>query len=258
MSVPKSETRWNAICTEIIDGLHRSSAPLMLFGSFARGDESPISDIDVLELAERRRRPYRSGRINVSVYDRQTLTRMAERGSLFVLHLRLEGKCLRDDSGALMSCLEKYRRPTTYDPFRLALRQLANLLDVSEEQYRNNWRPYNELVMYIIRSEVYARLDEAGQPAFSLRMISANPRIDPQVRSLLQAKDKSGDYRLFVKSTSLISRLLGTQIHNPYGSVEALVTNADENPLVVAFGLRILGRQAFELSYDLLTAPPFA
>jgi hypothetical protein len=53
--------------------------------------------------------------------------------------------------------------------------------------------------------------------------------------------------------------MLVTQISNPYGSVEALIANEGiENPLVVAFGLRILGKKSFELSYDLLTAPPFA
>jgi len=184
---------------------------------------------------------------------------MAERGSLFVLHLRLEGKLLRDDSGALIACLEKYRRPTSYEPFRSALRQLANLLDVTEQQYRKTSRAYNELALYIIRSEVYARLDEGGQPMFSLRGISTNDLVDPVLRGVLQAKDAAADYQLFAKSRSIIGEMLATRICNPYGSVEALVTNAgNENPLVVAFGLRILERQSFELSYDLLTAPPFA
>jgi hypothetical protein len=244
---------------EIFNAVGSSSTSLMLFGSFARGDSSPTSDIDVLELAERRRRPYRSGRINISVYDRLTLTRMAERGSLFVLHLRLEGEMLRDESGQLSACLEKYRRPATYEPFRLALRQLANLLDVDEEQYEKDFQAYNELAFYIIRSEVYARLDEGDHPMFSLRAISACDLVAPPIRGVLQAKDAGADYQLFVKRRSTIGDILTTSICNPYGSVEALVANAgNDNPLVVAFGLRILGRQSFELSYDLLTAPPFA
>ncbi len=218
-----------------------------------------MSDIDVLELARSRRLPYKLDRINVSVYDEPTLTRMAERGSLFVLHLRLEGKSLRDNLGALAACLNKYRRPPTYEPFRSALRQLANLLDVSEEQYITRWRPYNDLAMYIIRSELYSQLDEAGEPMFSLRAILVDDRIDLAVRHALRTKDGLVDYRSFKKKTALIAQMLATKICNPYGSVEALVTNAgSENPLVIAFGLRILGRQSFELSYDLLTAPPFA
>lgn len=244
---------------EVFNVLGNESIPLMLFGSFARGDESPTSDVDILELSERRRRPYRSGRISVSVYDKPTLTRMAECGSLFVLHLRLEGKVLRDESGVLAKCLQNYRRPASYEPFRSALRQLANLLDVNEDQYRKYWRPYNDLALYIVRTEVYAQLEEASQPMFSLRAILANDLIDPAVRRVLQAKDAVADYQLFSKRASMIAQMLTTKICNPYGSVEALIANAgNDNPLVVAFGLRILGRQSFELSYDLLTAPPFA
>ena len=259
MNSDTATTSLDGLRTEIFKAVRSSSAPLILFGSFARGDTSPTSDVDVLELAERRRRPYRLGRINISVYDEPTLARMAERGSLFVLHLRLEGKLLRDDSGALIACLEKYRPPASYEPFRSALRQLANLLDVNEEQYRKSSRAYNELARYIIRSDVYARLDEAGHPMFSLRAISTNDLVVPLIRGALQAKDAAADYQLFKKSRSILAEMLATRICNPYGTVEALVTNAgNENPLVVAFGLRILGRQSFALSYDLLTAPPFA
>ena len=216
VSATTSTASLNAVRAEVFNALRSASTPLMLFGSFARGDESLTSDIDILELSERRRRPYRSGRINVSVYDGPTLTRMAQRGSLFVLHLRLEGKLLRDKSGILTSCLQNYRRPATYEPFRSALRQLANLLDVNEEQYRKNWRPYNELALYIIRSEVYAQLEEAGQPMFSLRAILVNDLIDPTVRGVLKAKDALEDYQLFSKRASIIAQMLTTKICNPW------------------------------------------
>jgi len=247
------------LATEVYAAVHSASTPLMLFGSFARGDASEHSDIDVLELSERRRRPYKSGRINVSVYDKPTLSRMAERGSLFVLHLRLEGKILRDRVHALQHCLDKYQSPTTYGPFRSALREIANLLDVDQKQYEHRWRAYNELAMYIIRSELYARLVEAGEPLFNVQAVEK--RIGREdVSRVFRLKDSVAlNYNLFCESKAVISDLLATKLENPFGSAEALITNlGDKNPLLVAFGLRLLGREKFELSYDLLTAPPFA
>ncbi len=247
------------ISAHIIGTVRSNSSPLMLFGSVARGDASPHSDIDVLELAVRRRRPYKIGRLNISVYDEPTLARMAERGSLFVLHLHLEGKILRDPAVTLQSCLDRYQSPSDYEPFRSALREIANLLDVDRGHYELRWRAYNELALYIVRSELYSRLAEIGQPLFNLQAVAQRiGRSD--VSRVLGLKDSSlPDYGLFEESRVVIAGILQMTIKNRFGTIEALVTNlGDRNSLLVAFGLRLLGRERFELSYDLLTAPPFA
>jgi hypothetical protein len=253
------ETTLLTLRDQVLEAIRSDSTPLMLFGSVARGDSSPTSDIDVLELAERRRRPYKVGRVSVSVYDAKTLNRMAERGSLFVLHLRLEGQLLRDPADKLSASLNRYIAPPSYDSFRRALGELARLLDVDLNEYEDHWRAYNELALYIIRSEFYARFAEAGQPIFSLDVVKQ--RLDrADVNHALALKNAALPNRVvFARARSLISELLGVDIKNPYGSIEALVTNAGgRNSLLMAFGLRILGREQFELSYDLLTAPPFA
>jgi hypothetical protein len=230
----------------------------MVFGSVSRGDDADQSDIDVLELSERRRRPYRIGRMNVSVYDEATLKEMAQRGSLFVLHLQKEGQIIRDEDHKLAQCLEAYRSPKSYEPYRDALRAIANLLDTDRTEYDRRWKAYNELVVFLLRSALYAAFAEAGTPVFALRIIQ-NQLGREDLRDALRLKNAaSARFEDFTIGRKLIGEFLQTEVRNPFGSVEALVTNVgSRNPLVLAFGLRLLGRQNFELSYDMLTFPPF-
>jgi hypothetical protein len=242
----------------VLHAVKGENSAVMLFGSVARGDASPLSDIDVLQLSDRRTRPYKVGRTNVSVYDEATLLGMAHRGSLFVLHLRDEGQILRDSDGRLRKCLEAYQPQSDYEPYRRALRETANLLDVPKEEYKRRWKAYNEVAMFLLRSTLYAHFAEAGNPVFSLAVVQQ--RLErPDVADAFTLKSAPGPcYREFVVAGHLLSEFLRATIRNPFGTVEALVTNTGmENPLMLAFGLRLLGRKDFELSYDLLLFPPF-
>jgi hypothetical protein len=224
----------------------------MIFGSFARGDASEDSDIDVLVLAPRRSKPTKRGRVNVSTYDESTLREMAERGSLFVLHLRNEGRILRDDKGTLSRCLDSYRPPETYDQLRATLRQVANLLDVDEIAYAARWNEYNELALFVLRTLLYAQFAEDGAPVFSLQTI----------RQRVQRKGLDGAFALkassgprfeqFAVARSLVEDLVGSKARNAFGTIEALITNTGlENPSVLEFGLRLLGRRTSAFGYHL-------
>ena len=98
---------------------------VILFGSSARGDDDAHSDRDVCAIVANlpdrqihslKRRVadlYLTNPQSVSAYRRSTISQMAEFGSLFLWHLKLEGRVLYDRSGITaktFSNLAAYRR----------------------------------------------------------------------------------------------------------------------------------------------------
>jgi hypothetical protein len=229
---------------------------VMIFGSSARGDASASSDVDVLELAPQRATSYSVDGINISVYDKNTLREMAINGSLFVLHLVREGRTIRDPHGELRQCLDAYRAPVTYEPYYSALQDVLGLLDVSSDTYAPRWKVFNEAALYVVRSCLYARLAERGEPIFALETLRErvpSPELDT---ALALRGDTESNYDGFVAVRRYAEQLLGTPSRNPYGSIEAYMTNrSGTNPLVLAFGLRLLGASDCGLNYDMFAYP---
>ncbi len=76
-----------------------------LYGSESRGDASLSSDVDILMIGEGSLPPqvsqsFRGRRISVSRYGWAEIGRMAGYGSLFLHHLRAEGRVLHESPGA--------------------------------------------------------------------------------------------------------------------------------------------------------------
>jgi predicted nucleotidyltransferase len=236
----------------------RSDAPVMVFGSVARGDASSNSDVDVLQVATRSSRVFTVGRMHVYIYAATRLLRMAEQGALFVLHLKLEGQILRDPDGSLRRCLNSYVAPANYDPYRQALKRTARLLDISREGYLVRWKEYNALAVFVLRTTLYARFAEEGEPIFSLSEIARRmPKMDLGAMLTLKTSTVPA-FEAFCQTRALISADLRSNLSNPYGSIEALITNEGlENPALMAFGLRLLGKPSPTFGYDLLTLSPF-
>jgi len=138
------------------------------------------------------------------------------------------------------------------------MRQAANLLDVNEDSYLSQWKRYNDLAMFIVRTTLYVIFAERQEPLFSLPEIAK--RLErPDVASVLRLRKATFPaWELYAEARRLIAELLDTRIVNTYGSVEALVANCGlESPSVVALGLRLLGRESPALGYDVLTLVPF-
>jgi hypothetical protein len=97
----------------------RSAPEVWLFGSAARGDEDGQSDVDVLVAGPASARvlatlPYPECRLSLVHYSWDELAYMAGYGSLFLHHVRLEGKPLSPNTGpqlhALLESLPRYHR----------------------------------------------------------------------------------------------------------------------------------------------------
>jgi hypothetical protein len=105
-----------------------------IFGSQARSTADALSDRDVLLIGssstslDQAIARWTANAWNVSVFDRPAFTRMAEVRSLFIQHLKQEGRILCDADGFLASTLEQYTPKADYSAERNdALRQIAGL-----------------------------------------------------------------------------------------------------------------------------------
>lgn len=119
---------------------------ICLFGSFSRGENDNLSDIDILILIEDNDdqstidlKVSLSEQMNIpldwlSIYRVSTFEHMAEKGSYFLWHLKLEGKILYSKKNRLAEILENLRR---YKEIRNDLNEYAIICDDISEAIKN-------------------------------------------------------------------------------------------------------------------------
>jgi hypothetical protein len=107
---------------------------VLLYGSRARGDDRPDSDIDVLQIL-RTAQPSRAvEEIMLSSYTLPQLQKMAQQGSLFIAHVVTEAIPLHDPEG-LLANLRRFYRPANYSYFLDEITWAAQLLTESVELF---------------------------------------------------------------------------------------------------------------------------
>lgn len=210
----------------------------ILYGSVARGDQTNESDIDLLRLVRHPSRQRLSlGRLSVADYPPHTLQRMAQGGSLFILHLRLEGKILYDPSSTLAEILNSYVQPASYALLQTELRRALAIFDVTEDEATRYQPGLIRVAKFLLRTELFRRCAEQGTPVFSRREIE-------HVLGVSWVDDLLSSYR-YVSLAELRDRLeveLGEKAHNSTGSLEALaITIKEISPFVAHLITTILG-----------------
>jgi len=236
--------------SEILEKLQGDFESVMLFGSVARGCVAATSDIDVLQMVSKAHRSYRIGNLSASVYPVTALRKLAREGSLFVLHLKTEGKIIHDPNGTLAQCLESYQSPKDYSAFLRDLGLLARFLDVSRKDYTQRWHQLNELGVFILRSALYSQLAAQGRPTFAMQRV-AELFQDKKILSAYRLKNAEvSDWKLFLVLRQLIKKYLQLEIHNPFGSFEALLLDSsNHSDFVKALALRLVKGCSGENSY---------
>jgi Nucleotidyltransferase domain len=141
------------------------------YGSNARGDQAPDSDVDVLvagedaKLIETVELPG-EGRLSVSHYEWAEIEQMASYGSLFLHHLRLEGRPLLESPGhemrRLLASLGEYQRAER------ELESFRRVLDDVEESIKGDFSAPFEMSVIATAARHAAILGcyAIGEPTF--------------------------------------------------------------------------------------------
>lgn len=213
---------------------------VMLYGSVARGDAGGGSDVDLLALDERPRAAFESGRLSVTVYTEEHLRELAERGSLFVLHLRMEGRVLRDRTGALRNVLAAWHEPD-YARMLEGVRAASAVLDVPPEQRARCPMAFLRVALFVLRSLLYLRCASQGRPAFAMRQVASilgDVRI-PALFERLQAP--AATEARWEQALVLLDEHLGGRARNSFGSLEALAVSWHRRfPMASDLAVRLL------------------
>lgn len=158
-----------------------------LFGSRARGDEKPGSDIDVLCWTDESfPRHVRQGPLSLAYYPQGDLLGKAGAGDLFAAHLAFEAVAIHDPEGLLQAFRAAYRPPPSYTPHVRAASELAFfLLDCGHALPQGL---FNARSAWCARTIAIARSAEDGRMCFAVDVLSRRAGASA-LFDIAQAKD---------------------------------------------------------------------
>lgn len=155
---------------------------IILYGSFARGDEGPESDIDLVVVTAHRLQPPADAELSLNSYSPDELTSSA--GSLFAYHLRRDGVALHGANA--VEELLKGAVPPDAHTLLTRIRRLASVLLVRPENVAIHLSGLVRVAKYLLRSAMYAEAIRAGEPSFSVSELAARAS-DPRLAQLLSS-----------------------------------------------------------------------
>ncbi len=192
---------------------------VLLYGSHARGDHGPDSDVDLLVLAEYPAGT-RLGRVaSVSVYTPVQLATAS--GTLFGMHLARDGVVIQDSDGLLHDLLVEMGEPDVPTLFE----RIRHLGAVLEDEVGAHLVGRVRVARYLLRTAVYLEALAEGEACFSVREL-ARRAADADLVSVLSSNPQVAPAPTAATFEDLNDRLievLGALSHNPHGSLVNLV-----------------------------------
>lgn len=184
-----------------------------LFGSRARGDEDPSSDVDLLLVtAEGPARHASMGDLSLSFYPLPDLHARARSGNLFLCHVLREGRTLYDPEACFPTLQAEFRLRPSY---AAAIHQAADLAWYMVRFGRRypDTSLFRRRIAWCVRTILIARSAELGTPTFAPRHLAKlGPRL--VTARLIAQKDADhlhpgtlSDLERFLRELSLLDPL---------------------------------------------------
>ena len=150
---------------------------IWLFGSYARGDENPTSDLDVLVISDKSLEEIYlkellsqlniNGPLSISHYSRDGISSLISQGSLFAWHLKLESMQILSSSGWLAEKLNFITPYKTYYEDMLVLQVMVDEARQSLESDSNTLNMEASVLSVALRNAAMMTTFITNQPDFS-------------------------------------------------------------------------------------------
>lgn len=227
-----------------------STTGVILYGSRARDDFLPESDVDLLAIVEEPRGSIRAGLVNISCYTTDQLTEIS--GTLFGMHLCRDGIVVSDSTGSLESILNGFLSPDGRDLLG-RVRYFAQLLSVNHSDLQRYLGGLIRLARYLLRTAIYAEAIRINRPCFSIRELSAlfeDPRLTNLLSSgPLEPADLSVD--LFNELADRLQDLVGEVPSSRYESLAQLaVVEWDSDRDIATLAILAMSEQGDSFDYS--------
>ncbi len=197
---------------------------LLVYGSRARTDFTPCSDLDLLALVPNERGSRAHSGVSLSCYTPSQLRSAS--GTIFGMHLQRDGIVAYDSTGELGPILASFVEPDPMALFR-RIRQLGAVLDASTIDRREHLAGLVRLARYLLRTATYALALSQGRPCFSVRELAERFQ-EPQLAQLLASDPMQQNPVSDMLLSDLkvrIERIVGQLANNPCVSLQALAVN---------------------------------
>jgi predicted nucleotidyltransferase len=213
------------VSPSLLDDLPHLSGEIegvLIYGSQARGDAVPGSDLDMLALVADSRSSTYSGNVNVSYYTNQQLSTGI--GTLFGAHLKRDAKVIWDKHGNLARAVEGMGE---INADRLLSRawSLTELFTSPGRDLPKYLLGLLREARYLLRSCLYAQAIASGNPCFSVRELAIR-LADPHLARLLASR-QPGEATIEDLEDCLLrlAGIVGEFPSSQHGSLEATIVN---------------------------------
>jgi predicted nucleotidyltransferase len=200
---------------------------LLVYGSRARRDAVPGSDLDLLGLVDVSRPSTHSGNVNISYYTRDQLSTGV--GTLFGAHLKRDAKIVWDNQGHLSRAVQNMGEVDT-DRLLERAHRMSELFTNQERDLPKYLPGLLREARYMLRSCLYAQAIADGDPCFSVRELAVRQGNPNLARLLASNRPDEATGAEFEECLSGLRGIIGDFPRSEHGSLEATVVNEWEQP----------------------------